>query len=43
MNNKNVQNGNEENKVKSFWKHASFIGIALALAIVTVFVLHLNV
>ena len=45
MNNSNLPHGGEENKsrARSFWKHAGFVGIALVLAIVTVFVLHLNV
>ena len=45
MNNSNLPHGGEENKSKArtFWKHVGFIGIGLALAIITVFVLHLNV
>ena len=45
MSNPNLPHGGEENKSKarSFWKNVGFIGIALALAVVTVFVLHLNV
>ena len=45
MDNRNVQTTNDENKgrAKQFWKHVSFIGIALALAVITVFVLYLNV
>ncbi len=37
---------NNKNEVKStaktFWKNVGYIGLALALAIVTVFVLNLN-
>lgn len=31
-----------KSKAKAFWKHVGFIGLALVLAIVTVFVLNLN-
>ena len=44
MENRNIQpNNDEKSKAKIFWKHVGFIGIALALAVVTVFVLYLNV
>ena len=43
MDNKKNQNTNEpKNKSKKFWKNVGFIGIALVLAIITVFVLNLN-
>ena len=43
MENRNLQpNNDEKSKAKLFWKQVSFIGIALALAVVTVFVLYLN-
>ena len=41
MNLKKNQN-TTENKTKTFWKNVGFIGIALALAIITLFVLNLN-
>ena len=39
-----MKNNKTENKSKAkiFWKNVGFIGIAIALAIVTVFVLNLN-
>ena len=39
-----IKNNKNENKstAKTFWKNVGFIGIALALAIVTVFVLNIN-
>lgn len=45
MDNRNFQSNNDDNKSKSriFWKHVGFIGIALCLAVITVFVLYLNV
>ena len=45
MNGNLPRNDNNENKsrAKTFWKHVGFIGVALLLAIVTVFVLNLNV
>ena len=41
MNIKKNQN-TSESKAKTFWKNMGFIGIALALAIVTVFMLNFN-
>ena len=45
--NKNFQSRNQSNepisKAKSFWMHVGFIALAIALAVVTVFVLNLNV
>lgn len=45
--NKNFQSANENNeqksKAKGLWKHVGFFAIALVIAIVTVFVLNLNV
>ena len=45
MNNNLSRNDTNENKSKAkiFWKHVGFIGIALLLAVITVFVLNLNV
>ena len=41
MDNKKVQNDNKS-KAKIFWKNVGFIGIAFALAVITLFVLNLN-
>ena len=47
MVNKNFQNRNENSEGKSkggaFWKHVGLIAVALGLAILTVFVLNLNI
>lgn len=46
MVNKNFQNrndNNEKSKAGVFWKHVGIIAIALGLALLTVFVLNLNV
>lgn len=44
---RNFQNVNENNEVKGkaggFWKSVGFAVIAIALAVVTVFVLNLNI
>ena len=43
MDDRNIQPNNEDrSKAKTFWKHVGIVGIALALAVVTVFVLYLN-
>lgn len=43
MDNRNIQPNNEDkSRAKVFWKHVGLIGIALALAVMTVFVLYLN-
>lgn len=43
----NFQNRNDSNEnkggAKNFWKHVGFIVLALSLAVLTVFVLNLNV
>jgi hypothetical protein len=47
MVNKNFQNRNDNNEGKSkagiFWKHVGLIALALGLAVLTVFVLNLNI
>lgn len=46
MDDRNLQNPNDlqesKEKAKKIWKNVGLIGVALALAVVTVFVLSLN-